>query len=174
MLFLSTVVHEIGKVADPQFRKKHNRGPNPFLNNCECWYHIRVTNVNTKADASHHISRWLLPGGAAGWGLLNCATAWKNFRRLLEAHVRRTWQTHEPQREVHGRYREKDARVIPFKSERGNGGGGGSRRALRVLSRAQPRGTPDQYGFLLVAPSFDLILSFSRGGECRMLFRPNQ
>jgi hypothetical protein len=66
-------------MAVPQFRKKHNRGPNPFLDNCECWYHIIVTNVNTKADASRHISRWLLPGERPDGGLLNCAAAWKNF-----------------------------------------------------------------------------------------------
>lgn len=46
----------------------------------------------------------------------------------LEADVRRTWQTHEPKRRVHGGYTEKDTRVIPFKSRRKNGGGGGSRK----------------------------------------------
>ena len=45
----------------------------------------------------------------------------------LEADVRRTWQTHEPQQGVHGAYTENEARVIPFKSKRKNGGGGGSR-----------------------------------------------
>jgi len=43
----------------------------------------------------------------------------------LEADVRRTWQTHEPQQGVHGGYTEKHERVIPFKSRRKNGGGGG-------------------------------------------------
>jgi Transposase len=45
----------------------------------------------------------------------------------LEADVRRTGKTHEPQREVHGG----DARVIPLKSGRRNGGGGGSRTPVR-------------------------------------------
>ena len=45
----------------------------------------------------------------------------------LEADVRRTWHTHEPQQGVHGGYTENNARVIPFKSRRKNGGGGGSR-----------------------------------------------
>ena len=44
----------------------------------------------------------------------------------LEADVRRTWETPEPKRRVHGGYTEKDARVIPFKSRRKNGGGGGT------------------------------------------------
>src|SRR5205814_8097662 len=43
----------------------------------------------------------------------------------LEADVRRTWQTHEPQQGVHGGYTEKHERVIPLKSRRKNGGGGG-------------------------------------------------
>ena len=42
----------------------------------------------------------------------------------LEADVRRTWHTHEPQQRVHSRYTEKDAGVIPFKSRRKNGGVG--------------------------------------------------
>ena len=45
----------------------------------------------------------------------------------LEADVRRTWQTHEPQQGVHAGYTENAARIIPFKSRRKNGGGGGSR-----------------------------------------------
>ena len=53
----------------------------------------------------------------------------------LEADVRRTWQTHEPQQGVHGRYTENDARVIPFKSRRKNGGGGGSRTPVRKALR---------------------------------------
>jgi integrase len=44
----------------------------------------------------------------------------------LEADVRRTWQTHEPQ-EVHGGYTRKRARVISFKSRKRNGAGGGNR-----------------------------------------------
>ena len=55
----------------------------------------------------------------------------------LEADVRRTWQTHEPKRRVHGGYTEKDARVIPFKSRRKNGGGGGSRTPVRKASRPE-------------------------------------
>jgi hypothetical protein len=53
----------------------------------------------------------------------------------LEADVRRTWQTHEPQQGVHGGYTENDARVIPFKSTRKNGGGGGSRTPVRKALR---------------------------------------
>src|ERR1700676_3597839 len=53
----------------------------------------------------------------------------------LEADVRRTWQTHEPQQGVHGGYTENDARVIPFKSRRKNGGGGGSRTPVRKALR---------------------------------------
>ncbi|HEV2196056.1 MAG TPA: tyrosine-type recombinase/integrase [Candidatus Acidoferrum sp.] len=45
----------------------------------------------------------------------------------LEADVRRTWQAPEPKRRVHGGYTEKRARVIPFKSNRRNGAGGGNR-----------------------------------------------
>ena len=45
----------------------------------------------------------------------------------LEADVRRTWEAPEPQRRVHGGYTEKRARVIPFKSRRKNGAGGGNR-----------------------------------------------
>src|SRR5215472_4439433 len=53
----------------------------------------------------------------------------------LEADVRRTWRTYERQRRVHGGYTEKDARVIPFKSRRKNGGGGGSRTPVRKALR---------------------------------------
>src|SRR5881398_428426 len=53
----------------------------------------------------------------------------------LEADVRRTWQTHEPQQGVHGGYTENEARVIPFKSRRKNGGGGGSRTPVRKALR---------------------------------------
>jgi len=45
----------------------------------------------------------------------------------LEADVRRTWETPEPQRRVHSGYTRKKARVIPFKSRRRNGAGGGNR-----------------------------------------------
>jgi len=45
----------------------------------------------------------------------------------LEADVRRTWETPEPQRRVHGGYTKKRTRVIPFKSGRRNGAGGGNR-----------------------------------------------
>jgi integrase/recombinase XerD len=45
----------------------------------------------------------------------------------LEADVRRTWQTHEPQQEVHGGYMRKASRVISFKSRRKDGAGGGNR-----------------------------------------------
>src|SRR5882724_6909566 len=36
----------------------------------------------------------------------------------LEADVRRTWQTHEPERKVHGGYAGTDASIIPFKSKK--------------------------------------------------------
>jgi hypothetical protein len=55
----------------------------------------------------------------------------------LEADVRRTWHTHGPQQGVHGGYTEKDARVIPFKSRRKNGGGGGSRTPVRKALRTE-------------------------------------
>src|SRR5436309_12327866 len=45
----------------------------------------------------------------------------------LEADVRRTWEAPEPQRRVHGGYAKKRTRVIPFKSRRKNGAGGGNR-----------------------------------------------
>jgi integrase/recombinase XerD len=53
----------------------------------------------------------------------------------LEADVRRTWHTHEPQQGVHAGYTENEARVIPFKSRRKNGGGGGSRTPVRKALR---------------------------------------
>lgn len=49
---------------------------------------------------------------------------WIEVKRLQN---RRTWEPPEPKRRVHGGYTEKGARVIPFKSRRKNGGGGGSR-----------------------------------------------
>ncbi len=45
----------------------------------------------------------------------------------LEADFRRTWETPERQRRVHGGYTEKRRRVIPFKSRRKDGAGGGNR-----------------------------------------------
>jgi integrase/recombinase XerD len=53
----------------------------------------------------------------------------------LEADVRRTWQDHEQPQEVHSGYTEEAARVIPFKSRRKNGGGGGSRTPVRKALR---------------------------------------
>ena len=53
---------------------------------------------------------------------------WVSARQeQLEADVRRTWVTPEPQRRVHGGYTRKKARVILFKSSRRNGAGGGNR-----------------------------------------------
>jgi hypothetical protein len=45
----------------------------------------------------------------------------------LEADVRRTWPKEKPKREVYAGYTEAPAQIIPFKSTRKNGGGGGSR-----------------------------------------------
>jgi len=53
----------------------------------------------------------------------------------LEADVRRTWQTHEPQQGVHGGYTGKGAPVIHLKSRTKNGGGGGSRTPVRKALR---------------------------------------
>ena len=53
----------------------------------------------------------------------------------LEADVRRTWQTHEPQQGVHGGYAGKGAPVIHLKSRIKNGGGGGSRTPVRKALR---------------------------------------
>ncbi len=53
----------------------------------------------------------------------------------LEADVRRTWQTHEPERRVHGGDTGTDASIIPFKSRRKSGGGGGSRTPVRKALR---------------------------------------
>ncbi len=55
----------------------------------------------------------------------------------LEADVRRTWQTHEPERRVHDGYMGTDASIIPFKSRRKNGGGGGSRTPVRKALRPE-------------------------------------
>jgi len=55
----------------------------------------------------------------------------------LEADVRRTWQTHEPERRVHDGYTGTDASIIPFKSRRKNGGGGGSRTPVRKALRTE-------------------------------------
>jgi hypothetical protein len=45
----------------------------------------------------------------------------------LEVDVRRTWPKEKQQREVHGGYTGAPPQIIPFKSRRKNGGGGGSR-----------------------------------------------
>src|SRR5262252_9109048 len=45
----------------------------------------------------------------------------------LEADVRRTWEAPEPQRRVRGGYTQKRRCVIPFKSRRRDGAGGGNR-----------------------------------------------
>ena len=66
---------------------------------------------------------------------------WVHARQeQLEADVRRTWETPEPQRRVHGGYTKKRARVIAFKSRsewcrRGESGFGTSltRRKLLIL-----------------------------------------
>ena len=42
------------------------------------------------------------------------------------------------------------------------------------LSRAQPRGIPNESPFLPVAPALYLILSLARRRQCRPLFGPNQ
>src|SRR6266404_5417653 len=49
--------------------------------------------------------------------------------------ARRTSHAQEPQQGVHAGYTENDARVIPFKSRRKNGGGGGSRTPVRKALR---------------------------------------
>ena len=66
----------------------------------------------------------------------NMSAPWVGARQeQLEADVRRTCQTHEPQQAVHSGYTENDARVIPFKSRCKNGGGGGSRTPVRKALR---------------------------------------
>ncbi len=50
--------------------------------------------------------------------------------------------------------------------------GGVTRRALRALSRAQSRGTPNQIVFFFVAPAFQLVLTCARRRQSRMFFRP--
>jgi hypothetical protein len=47
------------------------------------------------------------------------------------------WQTHKPHQGVHGAYTENDTGVIPFKSRRKDGGGGGSRTALTIVAGVQ-------------------------------------
>src|SRR5271170_356387 len=39
----------------------------PLPKNCDCRYHIIVTNVNRKADATHRNYRWRCGGGAGWW-----------------------------------------------------------------------------------------------------------
>ena len=56
-------------------------------------------------------------------------------QKQLEADVRRTWEKPKSQRRVYGGYREKGARVIPFKSRRKNRGGGGSRNPAACCAR---------------------------------------
>src|SRR5271154_3834224 len=53
--------------------KTHDPRPTPLPKNCDCRYHIIVTNVNRKADAVNRNYRWRYEGGAAwylaGFGL---------------------------------------------------------------------------------------------------------
>jgi len=51
----------------------------------------------------------------------------KARQEQLEADVRRTWPEEKSQPEVHLGYTEQPSQIIPFKSRRKNGGGGGSR-----------------------------------------------
>src|SRR5712692_9607250 len=54
-------------------------------------------------------------------------------------------------------------------------GGVAGSRALGVnLSRAKPRGTPDQCSLLCLAPTLDLILPFPRRRQGGMFFSPQQ
>jgi integrase/recombinase XerD len=55
----------------------------------------------------------------------------KARQEQLEADVRRTWPEENLQQEVHGGYTEEPTQIIPFKSRRKNGGGGGSRTPVR-------------------------------------------
>ncbi len=59
----------------------------------------------------------------------------KARQEQLEADVRRTWPKEKRQREVHGGYTGAPAQIIPFKSRRKNGGGGGSRTPVRKALR---------------------------------------
>src|SRR5580658_3756523 len=58
------VLHEFEDTRPPS---------DPLPKNCDCRYHIIVTNVNRKADAAHRNYRWRCGGGAAwrwaGFGL---------------------------------------------------------------------------------------------------------
>ncbi len=76
-------------------------------------------------SASHRLSEFFLVRGV------------RARQEQLEADVRRTWGTHEPQQGVHSGYTGNDTRVISFKSRRKNGGGGGSRTPVRKALRPE-------------------------------------
>ncbi len=59
----------------------------------------------------------------------------KARQEQVEADVRRTWPNEKPQREVHAGYSGAPAKIIPLKSARKNGGGGGSRTPVRKALR---------------------------------------
>ena len=59
----------------------------------------------------------------------------KARQEQLEADVRRTWPEGKSQPEVHLGYTEEPGQIIPFKSRRKNGGGGGSRTPVRKALR---------------------------------------
>jgi len=59
----------------------------------------------------------------------------KARQEQLEADVRRTWPEEKSQPEVHLGYTEQPSQIIPFKSRRKNGGGGGSRTPVRKALR---------------------------------------
>jgi len=59
----------------------------------------------------------------------------KARQEQLEADVRRTWPKEKRQREVHAGYTGAPAKIIPLKSIRKNGGGGGSRTPVRKALR---------------------------------------
>ena len=61
----------------------------------------------------------------------------KARQEQLEADVRRTWPEDNLQPEVHGGYTEAVREIIPFKSRRKNGGGGGSRTPVRKALRTE-------------------------------------
>ena len=59
----------------------------------------------------------------------------KARQEQLEADVRRTWPEDKSQPEVHLGYTDEPGQIIPFKSRRKNGGGGGSRTPVRKALR---------------------------------------
>ena len=61
----------------------------------------------------------------------------KARQEQLEADVRRTWPEDKSLQEAHGGYTEQAEQIIPFKSRRKNGGGGGSRTPVRKALRAE-------------------------------------